>query len=182
MRNLLKSLFVGVAILLYSCGGAPEVPQEHTYQVTLSNGESYSGTIPNDELTALYTDIPGDPAYRLITFNILDGGFEMLVQVLMQGNTALPIRDPESEELDGSFVVITPPGADIFTRLGSVSGTVSASGLRSQATPGIGAGVSTGLIMGEFTFNCQFQRAEDIDSDDDSRISGTGVISIKNYF
>ena len=170
------------SVFLFSCGGSQEVPQEHTYQVNLSNGESYSGTIPNDELTATYTDIPGSPATRIITFVILDGEFEMLVQVLMQGNTVLPIRDPESEEVDGGFVVITPPGTDIFTRFGSISGTMTANGLRYQETPGLVAGASTGLAMGEFTFNCQFQRAEDINSDNESSISGTGAISIKNYF
>ena len=115
----------------------------------------------------------------MITFNIVDGDFEMLVQVMMQGNTVLPIRDPESDEADGGFIVITPPGTDIFTRFGSVSGSVSATGLNYQETPGVGA--STGLAMGEFSFNCQFQRAEDFDSDS-NKISGTGEISIKRYF
>ncbi|MDR7128963.1 hypothetical protein J2X69_001298 [Algoriphagus sp. 4150] len=164
---------------LSSCGSGPEVLQEHTYHVNLSNGESYSGTIPNEELMAQYIDIPGEPTYRMITFNIMDGDFEMLVQVMMHGNTVLPIRDPESEEADGGFIIITPPGTDVFSRFGSISGSISASGLNYQETPGVGA--STGLAMGEFKFTCQFQRAGDFGSDN-NKISGTGEISIKRYF
>ncbi len=182
MKTLSKLIFSLLLLVLFSCGSGPEVPAEHTYQVNLENGESFSGTIPNDQLTALYNDIPGEPSYRMITFNILDGDFEMLVQVLLQGTSVLPIRDPESDEVNGGFVIITPPGADVFTRYGSVSGTMSVSGQRYQATPGSGStGVSTGLAMGDFTFNCVFKRGEDF-NEQGGGIPGTGKVSIKPYF
>ncbi|MCE7054642.1 hypothetical protein LZF95_08145 [Algoriphagus sp. AGSA1] len=182
MKSFSKLIFSLLLLGAFSCGSGSEVPAAHTYQVNLENGESFSGTIPNDELIAMYTDIPGEPSYRMITFNIVDGDFEMLVQAMLRGTTVLPIRDPESDEVDGGFVIITPPGTDLFSRYGSESGSMSVSGQRYQETPGSGsAGVSTGLAMGDFTFNCVFKRAEDF-NEQGGGIPGTGKVSIKPYF